>query len=145
MRNLRIEAQIPEAINILQREVAGGGTQITDTFKGYFASFGAAVIQSGLLPAAIFFGQKDSIKAKKDSKSGPKEARWKVTWCIFVLLFPKQAAKVPAERQHAALKDYLLTRPQPLPAAEVQQILDAALALKMALRTFELVETDAKP
>ena len=91
MRNPRIEALIPAAIAILQSEVAGGGTQVTDTFKGYFASFGAAVVQSGLLPAVIFYGQKDNQAEGGKANSGPKAARWKVTWCIYLLLFPETA------------------------------------------------------
>lgn len=141
MRNPRIEALIPSAIAVLQSEVAGGGTQITDTFKGYFASFGAAVVQSGLLPAVIFYGQKDNQAEGGKTHSGPKEARWKVTWCIYRLLFPEKAESIAKKQQHAALKDHLLAlrTSGPLPQAEIHRILDAALALKMALRTFDLV------
>ncbi|MEZ4773690.1 MAG: hypothetical protein R3D00_10955 [Bacteroidia bacterium] len=135
MRNPRIEQMIPKAIEVLQSEVANGGTTIPDKFKGYFASFGAAVVQSGLLPAVIFYGQKENQKEGGKANTGPQEARWKVTWCIYRLIFPDK--KVETDK-HAALKNYLLGKTNQLTEAEEMNILDAALALKMALRTFEL-------
>ena len=141
MRNPRIEKNIPAAIDILQSEVAGGGTQISDVFKGYFASFGAAVVQSGLLPAVIFYGQQDNQAEGGKAHTGPQQARWKVTWCIYKLCFPQEARTVPRNQQHAALKTYCLklARSNSLTPQKTQELLDAALALKMALRTFELV------
>ena len=146
MRNVQIEKLIPRAIEVLQRDVASVSdkTKVSDKFTGYFSSFCAASVQSGLLPAAIFYGQRENQKEDGTTNVGPKEARWKVTWCIYAVLFPEKANSVAKDRRHAALKDYLLSQKN-LSDTDKMRVLDAALALKMALRTFDPETTAEKP
>ena len=78
--------------------------------------------------------------------SFPKAARWKVTWCMFRLLFPQEAKGITKDDHHKALKNKLLAMQKAgtLTPAETDRVLEAALALKMALRTFDLVPVKKK-
>ena len=53
--------QIEYAIEALRaNNIITNDNQYPKVFKGYISSFGAAVIQSGLIPAIIFFENEDN-------------------------------------------------------------------------------------
>ena len=60
--------QIEYAIEALRaNNIITNDNQYPKVFKGYISSFGAAVIQSGLIPAIIFFENEDN-DANADSQ-----------------------------------------------------------------------------
>ena len=99
------------------KQLAPGGT-VSSEMMGYVASFGAAVIQSGLIPAVIFFSEQSS---NGDAKNRPK----------FI-----QALHTMGGYDTADLLTHLRANQTRLDEIE-QDVLDNAVALKMALRTFK--------
>ena len=129
MNQKRINQWIPDAIRILSddikinRDKNGIEIPVPKAFKGYFSSFGAAVVQSGILPAVIFF----------ENETGRTEAnRPHVIEAVLKLLQAK--GEIPSNV--GRLTTHLLN---PQNQQELQKpIVEAAIALKIALRTFTI-------
>lgn len=127
----QVEKWIPDAIQVITADkfCKEGTLKIDKEFKGYFASFGAAIIQSGLLPAVIFF-ENEQGDAKADRPKVPK---------AILHLLRKQYNQEQNRPLHEyeKLSDYLLKSGQP-DSKDLAIIGKAAVALKIALRTFDL-------
>ena len=108
--------------------------QVNEAYNGYIASYAAAIIQSGLLAATAMF----SDEKKADRTKGDKPFLMKTIYEVI----KKTKEPAPAESRffdyvHKAVtsgNSYLLKR----------EILDASIAIKLALRTFELVKPKSK-
>lgn len=127
----QVEKWIPDAVEVLLKDgfCEEGTLKVSKEYKGYFASFGAAVIQSGLLPAVVFF---------ENEQSSAKAERIKVPKAILHLLRKKYDDTVnPPLHKHEKLSDYLLNSTQAA-ARDIDMISKAAIALKIGLRTFNL-------
>lgn len=96
---------------------------IPKVYKGYIASFGTIIKQSGLLPAAVLFS--------KESDKGA-ESKKPITRAIFNLL-KEHTDMVKNQKDLVSFaKDN-----QKSPKARKEAI-NAAIALKLALRTFNI-------
>jgi CRISPR/Cas system CMR-associated protein Cmr5 small subunit len=124
----RIQKLIPTAIEACSGILLDNGRKsaIDHEFNGYISSFGASIISAGLLPSIIFYSQKG------DSGSD----RHKLINCLELIL-----------QRHGHLTGGLLQQVQRLfstnytnNSAEItrltENISDAAVALKLAIRTF---------
>jgi len=98
--------------------------KIGKVYFGYIASFGPAVIHSGLLPAIAFY-EAETSHAEGDRK--------KITTMILNIISEKHA-------NNATLLDYCIQH-QSDPLLK-QNILDASIALKLAMRTFAKEEKE---
>ena len=115
MSKKRIEKYIPDAMKVLKDEFKEG--VIPSTYNGYISSFGASIIQSGLLPTLALFEKKDA--PTKEDKS-------KLTKLILKILddtFDGTLLEYALDNNSDRLK---------------QQILDISIAIKLSIRTFEL-------
>lgn len=93
-------------------------------FSGYISSFGASLVQAGLLPTVIFYENKDS-EAKE---------RYKVI----------EALKKMLGINSKQLSVYLLSNHKSDDNAFNRQVADAMVALKLALRIYEEEKGDKK-
>lgn len=119
----RIQIMIPDAIEAARNNLVQNG-KIKNEFNGYISSFGASIISAGLLPSIIFYSQK-----------GESAERNKIITSIEFIL-----------RKHGYPQDFnLLNRVKALYTGMTNQpeidrltdrIFDAAIALKLAIRTF---------
>lgn len=126
-----VEKWIPDAIMVIEKDIAREGSlKVDKQFNGYFASFGAAIIQSGLLPAAIFF---------EAEQSGAEADRKKVPVAVLHLLQKKYTEDAGLARAKK-LSQYLLAEDGTSRTARLKMVSAATIALKMALRTFDLSE-----
>ncbi len=116
--NRRVENWIPAAIQAAETHLAKNGV-IKKEYNGYISSFGAAVLHSGL-KAAIAFNESAS--------SGSKEERGPLMKAILNII-------TNAPKKDEKLLDYVLEHDT---ADTREKILDAATALKLAIRTFKL-------
>lgn len=125
--NRRIEKLIPKAIKSAERHLANQSV-IRSEYNGYISSFGAAILQSGL-QAAIAFNENTSSSSKEDRRP--------LMRAILEIVTNREIPKNSDEK----LLDYVLT-----PGNEVSEIkariMNAAVALKLAIRTFELRKGD---
>ncbi len=98
---------------------------ISKEYKGYVSSFGAAVIQSGLLPALYFnHGSEGSAKDRK---------------MLMNVIYRVVADKIDADinEKDNKLLDYAKTHSD-IKALQ-KGILNAATAVKLVIRTYKLV------
>jgi CRISPR-associated protein Cmr5 len=125
----RIERYIPEAIKLISTvEIADRNGIIANEFNGYFSSFGAAIVQSGLKPALAFFSNENSEVAAN---------RAKILIAIYKLVV-NNGHDDPIKAR--ALLDHVL---QPgIDEEKIKaEIIDASVALKLAVRTYKLVKS----
>ncbi len=116
MSRKNIQKYIPEAINVLKKEFESG--VIPSSYNGYISSFGASIMQSGLLPTLALFEKKDA--PTKEDKS-------KLTALILKILDKNSTNTTLLE--YVLQKDTILLK---------QQILDISVAIKLSIRTFKL-------
>lgn len=116
MSKKRIESYIPEAINVLSEEFKEG--EIPSEYSGYISAFGVSIIQSGLKPTLALY-ENESAQTKSDKAV--------LTNLILNVL--------DANTKDKSLLKYVLSHKKP----ELKsQIIDIAVALKLAIRTFAL-------
>jgi CRISPR-associated protein Cmr5 len=122
MRKVISEDVISEAIKAIIDSKIADSDKITvpSEFKGYVSSFGAAIIQSGILPALIFF----------EDKGGASKDRPKLLEAIMRL------NSWPADDEKYSLVNYYKDFSGNRRALEAE-ILNSAVAIKLALRTFK--------
>ncbi len=61
MNDRRIEQYIPKAMEVIEKEfITLEEKTISNVYSGYIATFGASIIQSGLLPTIVFFNNENA-------------------------------------------------------------------------------------
>ena len=100
--------------------------RIPREYNGYIASFGASIILSGLLPAVAFY---ENINAEAN------QDKTKMTKAILSII--KEDKRISEE--YGTLMNFVLSSGV---ANIKQEILDAATALKLAIRTFKFTEKE---
>jgi CRISPR-associated protein Cmr5 len=128
MNKKKIENLIPiamEAIECQRIELLNDKKEIPKEFKGYISNFGASIIQSGLLATVAFYESKDS---------GAKEDRSQLTRCILYLIDEDEKSKILKGEKRKLLK-YILAYQKDNEELK-EEIINAAISLKLALRTF---------
>jgi len=123
----RIEQYLPDAIEIIEKvKIADQNGNVNNKFNGYFSSFGAAIVLSGIKSALAFYSNKKTAKE-----------RVKILQAIYMLIVPgHNREEIPAEK---ALLEYYIDNENNDPLLK-QKILDAAIALKLAVRTYKLID-----
>jgi len=125
-----VEKLIPSAIIAVERKMADKG-KVNKAYKGYISALGAGIIQSGLLPTlAMYKGNEESDKKKAETGH--------LLSAIYEVVKSKYNPK-PVEEN---LFDFALIRMQQ-PAIRqkvITEIMDASIAIKLAIRTFKLEE-----
>lgn len=122
----RIEKYIPDAIKLIKEVgIANCKGEVLNEFNGYFSSFGAAIVQSGLKPALAFFS--NETRAKERSK---------LLKAIYKLIVDKNA---PKDVEAKKLLEYVIANPNDEEQLKAK-IIDASIALKLAVRTYKLVK-----
>lgn len=121
--NRRIENFIPTAIKAAEQHLATNG-KIKSEYNGYISSFGAAVMQSGL-KAAVAFNESTNSSSNEDKD-------------LLMKAILQTVLRRPVERNERLL-DYILNNNRIESQLKIQ-IMDAAVALKLAIRTFELTK-----
>ena len=116
MSKKRIESYIPKAIEVLNKEFSDG--KIPSAYNGYISSFGASVMQSGLLPTLALF---------ENTNTKTKESKEYLTYIIIQVLRAKD--------DDISLLHYVLKGNEELLKP---QIMDIAIAIKLSIRTFKL-------
>lgn len=128
-----VENYIPLAIKAIDEMIEKNNKLVLDqekkilnkVFNGYIASFGASIIQSGLVPSIAFF--------LNENQSGEADRK------LVIRLIEKIL------KQDGKLSDHqdLLTYSFENPIDEVtEDAINAAIAVKLAFRTYNLVKEE---
>lgn len=120
----RIETMLPKAIDSVATCIASSGT-VDKAFSGYISSFGASITTAGLLPTLIFFSDKGSSKADRPA-------------VIRAIEYILKGTDYLLENENLLLKvnDYARSSDNEKVSRIEELITDAAVALKLAIRTF---------
>ncbi len=111
MSKKTIESYIPKAIEAIKILKIQENGEVPKQFNGYIASFGASVRQAGLLATVLFYGEKGGAEQERD----------KVVQAIEHIIGEKIVKNNRVDKS---------IRPK---------VEDAAVALKLSVRTFKLV------
>ncbi len=124
----RVESYFPNAVRLAQKpeyKLLDKQGAISSQYKGYISSFGTTILQCGLLPAVALFSKTDG-RSEKD-----KLPLLEIIWEL-----------VKPEAKQGKMLDYLIELQESNRHTELQQmqarVLDAAIALKLAIRTFKI-------
>lgn len=147
----KIEELLPAALEAAKKFITTDKEQLSvpKQFKGYISSFGASVIQSGLMPTLAFYS--DAKKARGD--------RSLLVPALVYILFKKKRYISNSDAISALEKlekdndkdlrplihiifNWLLESSEESPEKLRKEMMDASIALKLALRTFREVDTD---
>lgn len=118
MSKRHIEQYIPQAIEVLEQTFTDG--VIPSAYNGYISSFGASIIQSGLLPTLALF---------ENTNASTKENKEYLSYLIIQILTGS-----PDDR---SLLRYAIESSED-EAQLKRKILDISIALKLSIRTFKL-------
>ncbi|MEO1054714.1 MAG: type III-B CRISPR module-associated protein Cmr5 [Bacteroidota bacterium] len=121
----KIENLIPMAFRAVEDKLATNG-QVSRQYNGYIASFGASVVQSGMM-AALVFNHRAESRSERDRKA--------LMDAIFEVIKSMEKRTINENR----LLDYYKTRLVDKRMLKLN-IMDAAAAIKLVIRTFKLVE-----
>jgi len=116
----RVEQYIPKAIEVLEAKFPDG--EIPKAYNGYISTFGASIIQAGLKPTLALF-ENNQANTIKD--------RTILTKTILKIL--------DSNTQETSLLRYVINRNQNEDLLK-KRIIDIAIAIKLAIRTFKLIE-----
>jgi CRISPR-associated protein Cmr5 len=149
----KTEKLLPSALDAAKKYITTDDEKLSvpKQFKGYISSFGASVIQSGLMPTLAFYS--DAKKAKGD--------RSLLIPALIYMLFKNKIYKLidDVQKELDALEmdkekdlksrihiffNWLLENNKDNPDKLRKEMMDASIALKLALRTFREVDTDKK-
>ena len=121
MSKKRVEKYIPEALNVLQQTFKNG--KIPKEYNGYMSAFGAGLIQSGL---------KATVAIYENKNSETKEDKDKLTKILLQIIDPNS--------KEDSLLRYIIQQNKQNKNEKLlkDKIKDAAIAVKLAIRTFEL-------
>ncbi|WP_051412066.1 type III-B CRISPR module-associated protein Cmr5 [Halonatronum saccharophilum] len=126
MSKKRIEEYIPKAIKLIEEEKIAKEGKVPKEFNGYIASFGASMIQSGLLPAIAFY-EDDNSKSQKE--------RHKLMKVILRLISEGDEC--------SRLLEYVIDNQDSKDSIK-RRVKDGAIAVKLAIRTFKLIDSGDK-
>lgn len=132
---------IPLAIEAIQAVgIVGESGKISKVYEGYINALGPAIIQSGLLPALIFY----SKGADAQSKTEGNPSLW--LKALFHMQKTQKGEPVDAKEGNQIIASLIggrsgtikeLSKDKKLNELK-DQVLQYAVALKLALRTFEI-------
>ena len=125
--------------------------EVPKEFKGYISAFGASIIQAGLIPTLAFYSDKDA-DAKSDrwillqalAELIGKQREWREKWQLedgqdvderILLDYALSLQKDTDDKWQKGRNQKEFRRLKAI-------IIDAAIALKLALRTYRLTTTD---
>jgi len=118
----KIENLIPHAIKVIKDAGITDGLEVRSEYNGYISSFGASITRSGLLPTVIFF---------ENEESGAKADRQLVPKALLHL--------IGQQKNYPKLSDYIM-KSDTANSLILSEISDAAVALKIALRTYKILK-----
>lgn len=137
MGRKRIEQLIPCAMQAIQETMFKDGKkqEIPREFKGYISSFGASIIQNGLIPTVTFFQNKE-VRTMQD--------RTIINMLIFKMLkdnsIKDMLGNISVDETNDLLEIIKVNKEYYILMCE--WVMDAATALKLAMRTFKIQEKE---
>jgi|GEM_PF-800785 len=138
------QKKVEKAVTVLESLRLVYPSGFPKEMKGDISSFGASIIQAGLLPSVLFFSEGEHSKSAstKASEEDTKVRRAKLMKVVFDVLDMTDSSHYDAERPLLDyVREYLKgTNPTNNITVALDNITEAALAVKIALRAFKFAE-----
>lgn len=138
----RIDELIPIAINAIQaNHIPDASGKVPNEYKGYIDTFGATIVQNGLIPAIIFYetagGKEDASITIDKEREGIYKNRNKLMKAILQVIRENKKEVFPSTVD--TLFEYVMAKKdEKIEEKQIRQkVVDASIAVKLALRTFE--------
>lgn len=131
--NNRVEKMIPMAFKAVNEQMKNPDDSVSKQYNGYISSFGASVIQSGMPLALLYNLRSKDSKGKEKPKSGREVDRGPMMKAIFQIVNEYRGT---VDTNAKNLFDYY--RDSNDQQMLRRQILDAAVAIKLVIRTYPL-------
>ena len=138
----RIDELIPAAIYIIkENDIPDKDSGIVpNEYKGYIDTFGASIVQNGLIPAVIFFetagGKEDRSITSESEKKGIYKNRNKLMKAILQVILHNEKDTM-TEKLETLFEYVTIKKKGGMTEKQVRQkVVEAAIAVKLALRTF---------
>lgn len=130
----RLDRLIPLAQGIITSVGIAQNNEVPKSFHGYISSFGADMVQTSPLAAAIFFEQNADNKEDQRTEAD----RHLIPEAILALIRKEKGLN----QSDGKLSQYIIAKSSNgiTPNSVVYDIIAAAIALKIALRTFKKKE-----
>jgi len=128
---------IPDAIQVIKDTgIASGSDQmkVNSLFKGYISSYGASIVQSGLLSSTIFFENDEGTEQGVGS-------RRKICQAILLML-DRESNPGKIFNANKLMHKYLLANKKYQDPQLLAKIMDKIVVLKIALRTFNIQDDE---
>lgn len=107
--------------------------KITKTFRGQISTFGAAVTMGSLKPAVLFFSD----------QGGASVQRTNLMQAILFILVKGDTKQMTGSNEKPGLYDYIRGAEKSAGENAIKEkVLDAAIALKLAMNLYELVGSE---
>lgn len=137
MNKKKINDMIPSAYKVLgEVGIADDKYRVLKAYRGQIATFGAAIIMGSLTSAVAFFSKKGN--SDKENSSGVD--RQKILNGIIKLVLTQEEIKSFENKDYGAMLMCHIGKKTEKIAQE--EIINAAIALKLAMNLYELDEND---
>lgn len=134
MSKQRVEEYIPLAYDALEECGIAVGGNIDGSLRSKITSFGAAVTMGSLLAAIAFFSKKGDAKTER-------QLLMKAIYIVLLKSENKITANIADEISEVDLFNRVRHSPDD-PDSLREQIMDAAVAIKLAMNLYNLVSKD---
>ncbi|GAA0182523.1 type III-B CRISPR module-associated protein Cmr5 [Clostridium sediminicola] len=138
MGKKRIEILIPKALQAVTDFIADNDMKVKTEYKGYISSFGASIIQSGLYTAIAFY-ESTTSEVEKERRNLLKAIR-----CVVDEDYDKSDKELLMN--YCMLNDIQFSQDNVSGKSKTElkeEIIDAAIAIKLAIRTFEIKQQES--
>ncbi len=120
MNKKKVDELIPKAVEALQQAGIVKDGAIVKTFRGQISTFGAAIVNGSLISAVAFFNEKGSASVERQN----------LLRAIKIL--------IPGAAGSSNLFEYVKEQGKKNEGTVKEEILNAAIALKLAMNLYEL-------
>jgi CRISPR-associated protein Cmr5 len=132
MNKRRVDDLIPQLIDYINdnnNKIKNSENKIPREFNGYISNFGASIVQSGLLATVAFFSS-DNANSNRDRK----------LLMSLILNIIKEKEK---KDENDTLLNYIIDNKDKIDLIK-EEIIDIAVATKLAIRVFEFTEESSE-
>ncbi len=121
------QEKVEKAIEVISSQADWVEKGFPNALKGDISSFGASIIQAGLLPSVLFFSEKP-----KSSKDETKTRRTNLMQFIYAVVHDQ--TNLDGCNAHSLLN--YVRNSEIIDSTKLNNVTEAALAVKVALRAF---------
>lgn len=139
----KVEALVPKAIELVEKEFRAkdkGG--VPKELKGYISSFGASIIQSGLIPAVAFYERAET--SKTDDVAINRRKLMRVIGNLIGYDLKSKELKAEENPKDDILLEELMKNNETDAKIKKKDIINASIAVKLAIRVFKQLDKTSK-